>query len=164
MSWCIRCSDGTNDVLKGMDPTAVPTFVQHVAAFKHNLEHVRELVASSDRTFRGAGDSSAASGASLATASAAAEEHCFRAVVDLREAARQLNSHNWESNIAVLAKAAEGDRALFVPSQKPLTMTTCARGDSAMSWCIRCSDSALRSQTMSPMTSSPLQSLKRSGA
>ena len=77
-----------------MDPTAVPTFVQHVTAFKHNLEHVRELVASSDRTSRGSGDSSSASPASLATATAAAEEHCFRAVVDLREAARQLNSHN----------------------------------------------------------------------
>ena len=106
----------------GMDPTAVPTFVQHVAAFKHNLEHVRELVASSDRTARGSGDTSAASSCSLATATAAVEEHCFRAVVDLREAARQLNSHNWESNLALLDNAAEGDRALFVPSQKPLSM------------------------------------------
>ena len=30
----------------GMDPTAVPTFVQHVAAFKHNLEHVRDSLSS----------------------------------------------------------------------------------------------------------------------
>ena len=31
----------------GMDPTAVPTFVQHVAAFKHKLEQVRDLVSAS---------------------------------------------------------------------------------------------------------------------
>ena len=77
----------------GMDPTAVPTFVQHVAAFKHNLEHVRELVASSsssaNRNPSGQSDSSAAQPASLATARAAAEEQCFRAVVDLREAAAE---------------------------------------------------------------------------
>ena len=109
----------------GMDPTAVPTFVQHIAAFKQNLEHVRELVSSS-RAIRGQRSSddtsSAAQPASLATAEAAAEEQCFRAVVDLREAARQLNSHSWEKNIALLDKAAECERALFVPSQKPLSM------------------------------------------
>jgi len=110
----------------GMDPTAVPSFVQHMAAFKHNLEHVRELVSSSSssssRTLSGQSDSSAAQPASLATARAAAEEQCFRAVVDLREAARQLNTHNWERNLALLDKAAECDKALFVPSQKPLSM------------------------------------------
>ena len=104
----------------GMDPTAVPTFVQHVAALKHNLDHVRELVAS--RNPSGQSDNSAAQPASLATARAAAEEHCFRAVVDLREAARQLNTHNWERNLAFLDKAAECDKALLVPSQKPLSM------------------------------------------
>jgi hypothetical protein len=106
----------------GMDPTAVPTFVQHVTAFKHTLEHVREVVASSGRIVSGASVSSAAQPASLATAKAAAEEQCFRAVVDLREAARQLNTHNWERNLAFLDKAAESDKALFVPSQKPLSM------------------------------------------
>ena len=110
----------------GMDPTAVPTFVQHVAAFKHNLEHVRELVASSNssgnRNPDGQSVGSAAQPASLATARAAAEEECFRAVVDLREAARQLNNHSWEKNLDLLDKAAECEKALFVPSQKPLSM------------------------------------------
>ena len=112
----------------GMDPTAVPTFVQHVAAFKHSLEHVRELVASG-RALSEQSDSSAAQPASLSTAKAAAEEQSFRAVVDLREAARQLNTHNWERNLASLDEAADCDKALFVPSQKPLSMfdpTTCA--------------------------------------
>ena len=110
----------------GMDPTAVPTFVQHVAAFKHNLEQVREIVASSSSSGNqnpsGQSDSSAQQPVSLATARAAAEEQCFRAVVDLREAARHLNTHNWERNLALLDNAAECDKALFVPSQKPLSM------------------------------------------
>ena len=109
----------------GIDPTAVPTFVQHVAAFKHNLAHVRDLVSSSralHQHSRSADHSSAAQPASLPTAKAAAEEECFRAVVDLRETARKLNDSNWERNLAVLDKAAECDQALFVPSQKPLSM------------------------------------------
>ncbi|CAK0810017.1 unnamed protein product, partial [Prorocentrum cordatum] len=61
----------------GMDPKAVPAFMQHAAAFKRNLEHAR--------------------------------------------AARQLNTHNWERNLALLDNAAESDKALFVPSQKPLS-------------------------------------------
>ncbi len=52
----------------------------------------------------------------------AAEEQCFRAVADLREAARQLNNHNWERSLALLDKTAECDKALLVPSQKPLSM------------------------------------------
>jgi hypothetical protein len=106
----------------GMDPTAVPTFVQHVAAFKHNLEQVRDLVSASRAVSGQSGSadtSSAAQVASLATANAAAEGQCFRAVVDLREAARQLNNHNWERSLALLDKTAECDKALLVPSQKP---------------------------------------------
>ena len=109
----------------GIDPTAVPTFVQHVAAFKQNLEHLRELVSASQVLSEQRGDdgtSCAAQLASFATAKAAAEEHCFRAVVDLREAARKLNDHNWERSLALLDKAAECDKAFFVPSQKPLSM------------------------------------------
>ena len=109
----------------GIDPTAVPTFVQHVAAFKQNLEHLRELVSASQVLSEQRGDdgtSRAAQPASFATAKAAAEEHCFRAVVDLRDAARKLNDHNWERSLALLDKAAECDKAFFVPSQKPLSM------------------------------------------
>ena len=109
----------------GMDPTAVPTFVQHVAAFKHNLKQVRVLVSASRALSGESGSddsSSAAQPASLATAKAAAEEQCFRAVIDLREAARQLNDHNWERSLAFLDKAAECEKALFVPSQKLLSM------------------------------------------
>ncbi|CAK0860808.1 unnamed protein product [Prorocentrum cordatum] len=110
----------------GMDPTAVPTFVQHVAALKRNLEHARELVASlsfsANRNPSGQSDSSAAQPASLATVRAAAEEQRFRAAVDLREAAWQLDTHSWERNLALLDNAAECDKALFAPSQKPLSM------------------------------------------
>ena len=108
-----------------MDPTATPTFVQHVAAFKQNLEHVRDSVSSRralQHPTNSADPSSDAQAASSATAKAAAEEDCFRAVVDLREAARKLNDSNWEKNLALLDKAAECDKALFVPSQKPLSM------------------------------------------
>ena len=98
--------------------------MQHVAAFKHNLEQVRVLVSASRALSGESGSddsSSAAQPASLATAAkAAAEEQCFRAVVDLREAARQLNDHNWESSLAFLDKAAECEKALFVHSQKLL--------------------------------------------
>ena len=109
----------------GMDPTAVPTFLQHVTAFKQNLAHVRDSVSSSralHQQSRSADASSAAQPATLSTAIAAAEEECFRAVVDLREAARKLNDSNWERNLALLDKVAECDKALFVPSQKPLSM------------------------------------------
>ena len=59
----------------------------------------------------------------------AAEEECFRAVVDLREAARKLNNSNWENNLALLNKVVECVKALFVPAQKPLIMS------SPKAWC-----------------------------
>ena len=64
----------------GMGPTAVAFFVQHVAAFKHNLEQLWEFVSSGQVLSEQRGDdstSSAAQLASLATAKSAAEEHCF---------------------------------------------------------------------------------------
>ena len=75
-----------------MDPTAVPTFVQHVAAFKHNLEHVRDLVASCrvlQQDPQNADACNAPLAASSNTARAAAAEECSRAVVDVREAAKK---------------------------------------------------------------------------
>ena len=72
-------------------------------------------------------DASAAQPAnsSDATAQAAAEEECFRAVVDLREIAQKLDKHSFEEKAKLL------DKALFVPSNKmlsvfpPATWTQC---------------------------------------
>ena len=72
-------------------------------------------------------DASAAQPAdsSDATAQAAAEEECFRAVVDLREIAQKLDKHSFEEKAKLL------DKALFLPSNKmfsmfpPATWTQC---------------------------------------
>ena len=119
-------STGTQDVeqLKhfetphGMDTTAVPRLVHHGIASKQSLAHVRDSVSSSralHQQSRSADASSAAQPATLSTARAAAEEECFRAVVDLREAARKLNDSNWERNLALLDKVAECDKAPLCP-------------------------------------------------
>ena len=60
--------------------------------------------------------------ASLSTARAAAEDECFRAVVDLQEVARKLNDNKWEKNLALLDKVADCDKALSVPGHKALSM------------------------------------------
>ena len=53
---------------------------------------------------------------------AAADEACFRAFVDLREAAKSLLDVNWEKTLALLDQIVECEKALFVPSHKPLSM------------------------------------------
>ena len=58
--------------------------------------------------------------ASAATAQAAAEEECFRAVVDLREAAQKLDKHKFEEKVKLLECV--GKKALFVPSNNLLSM------------------------------------------
>ena len=75
-----------------MDPTSTPDFVQHVAAFKAQLDLVQDVVkqmrSTEKPTDSGAaqpadGSSTQAADSSAATAQAAAEEQCFRAVLDL---------------------------------------------------------------------------------
>ena len=78
----------------GLDPTSTPDFVQHVAAFKAQLDLVQDAVKQMRRTEHLTNASTAqlevGSAAipvvsSAATAQGAAEEECFRAVLDLRK-------------------------------------------------------------------------------
>ena len=65
----------------GIDPTAVPTFVQHVAAFKQNLAHVRDSVASCrvlHQESRSADARNAPEAAASSTARAAADNDIAR--------------------------------------------------------------------------------------
>ena len=103
-----------------MDPTSTPDFVQHVAAFKANLDLVQDAVKQMRRTVMptdasGAqpADGSAAQPAasSAATAQAAAEEECLRAVEDLREVAQKLDKHQFQDKAKLLENV---DKAMFV--------------------------------------------------
>jgi hypothetical protein len=55
-----------------------------------------------------------------ATAQAAAEEESFRAVVDLREAAKKLDKHEFQEKAKLLDDAE--NKAMFVPSNGLLSM------------------------------------------
>ena len=55
-----------------------------------------------------------------ATAQAAAEEQCFRAVVDLREVANKLDKHKFQDKAKLLDDAE--NKAMFVPGDKLLSM------------------------------------------
>ena len=92
--------------------------MQHVAAFKAQLELSQDAM----RRRRGAQDLDTDSAAqpvhshstsAAATAQAEAEEQCFRAVVDLREAAIKLDKHKFEKNEKLLDCG--DNKALFVP-------------------------------------------------
>ena len=58
--------------------------------------------------------------ASDATAQAAAEEECFRAVVDLREVAQKLDEHQFQEKATLLDNV--DYKAMFVPGNKLLSM------------------------------------------
>ena len=62
----------------------------------------------------------AGNAAQSATAQAAAEEECFRAVVDLREIAQKLDKHKFQEKAKLLDCV--DNKALFVPSNKLLSM------------------------------------------
>ena len=109
----------------GLDPTSVPHFVQQVAAFKANLELVQDSVkkmrtadehtamSSAERPAdASAPHPAAAADLSNATAQAAAEEECHRAVVDLREVARKLDKHQFQDKAKLLENA--DNKAMFV--------------------------------------------------
>ena len=55
-----------------------------------------------------------------ATAQAAAEEDCFRAVVDLREFAQKLDKHKFQEKAKLLE--CEENKAMFIPSNQLLSM------------------------------------------
>ena len=121
----------------GLDPTSTPDIVQHVVAFKAQLDLMHEAVKRmrSDETPEsnsGAQPSDASAAQSMdasaglpadakaATAQAAAEEECFRAVLGLREAAQKLDKHKFQDKVLLLDSA--GNRAMFVPSNNLLSM------------------------------------------
>ena len=89
------------------------TLVQHVAAFKAQLDLVQDAV----KQMRSAAQPADSSGA---TAQAAAEEQCFRAVVDLREVANKLDKHKFQDKAKLLDDAE--NKAMFVPGDKLLSM------------------------------------------
>jgi len=100
----------------GPGPAVLPSLANpHVAAFKAQLDLVRSHVESGHRAAKDAAEDQAA-----ATAQAAAEEECFRAVVDLREAAQRLDRHKFEDKAQLLDCC--DHKAVFVPSDGPLSM------------------------------------------
>ena len=102
----------------GLDPTATPSYVQHVAAFQTQLRQVEEATRESrrlqDRQLAGDRDD-----ISAATASAAAEEVVQRRIIDLRLAAQELSQVNFEAKAKELEAVEAG---LFVRSQGALSM------------------------------------------
>ena len=93
----------------GPGPTVLHSLANpYVAAFKAQLDLVRSHVESGRKA------------AKDATAEAAAEEECFRAVVDLREAAQRLDRHKFEEKAKLLDCV--NNKAVFVPSNGPLSM------------------------------------------
>jgi hypothetical protein len=105
----------------GLDPTSTPDFVQHVAAFKAQLDLLQDAIKQMRSAERPA-DASAGQPAdsSDATAQAAAEEECFRAVVDLRDVAQKLDKYKFQEKAKLLD--AVDNKAMFVPGNKLLSM------------------------------------------
>ena len=98
--------------------------MQHVASFKAQLDLVQDAVKKM-RSAQQPTDTSSAQRPADATAQAAAEEECFRAVVDLREAAQKLDKHQFQDKAKLLENV---DKAMFVtPRQQCRDM----QGDSA---------------------------------
>ena len=93
----------------GLDPTSVPDFVQHVASFKAQLDLVHDAVKkmrsaerpadAMDAERLGAADAPQPVESCNATAQAAAEYECYRAVVDLKEIAQKLDKHKFQSKV-----------------------------------------------------------------
>jgi hypothetical protein len=124
----VTCDQQLNqfETALGCDPTSAPDFVQHVAAFKTQVELVQEAVkqmrSAAQPADTGPEHSTGLAGnaAQSATAQAAAEEECFRAVVDLREIAQKLDKHKFQEKAKLLDCV--DNKALFVPSNKLLSM------------------------------------------
>ena len=96
----------------GLDPTNAPDVVQHLVAFKTQIQ----LAAKAQQRARADPD---AESVEAATARAAAEEECYRAVVDLKAAAGKLNNIQFQKQAAYMDRVS---KALLVPSGKALSM------------------------------------------
>ena len=106
----------------GLDPTATPDVVQHLAAFKTQVSLVHEAMQRSRASGEPNPDSDARpvdADVSAATSRAAAEEECYRAVVDLRATAQQLDKIKFQEQAARMDRV---DKALLVPSGKALSI------------------------------------------
>ena len=103
----------------GLDPTSTPDFVQQVASFKAQVDLVQDTVKRMRSAERPA-DANDAQLAAKATGQAAAEEECFRAVVDLREVAQKLDKHHFQDKVTLLERV--DNKAMFVPGNKLLSM------------------------------------------
>ena len=121
----------------GLDPTCVPDFVQHVSSFKAKLDLVQDAVKkmrSAEMAADNIGaarpdtsDASQSADASNATAQAAAEEECYRAVVDLQEVAQKLDKHKFQEKAKLLDNV--DNKAMFVNAAGYVSsrMSVCVR-------------------------------------
>ena len=92
-----------------------------MAAFKTQLDLVQDAVKQMRSAARPA-DASATEPVDLsdASAQAAAEEQCFRAVVDLRAIAQKLDKQKFQEKAKLLDDV--DNKAMFVPNNKLLSM------------------------------------------
>ena len=105
-----------------MDLTATSDFVQHVAAFKaqlhlvqHAAKQVRSVqIPSADIAAQPVHDDAASASS---TAFAAAEEECVLVVVDLREAAVQLDKRKFEEK-AKLLECVDNNAIIMLPDRR----------------------------------------------
>ena len=105
----------------GLDPTSSPDFVQHVVGFKAQLELVQNAVKNMRSADQPAGlEKVPLQNVQNVTAQAAAQEQCFRVVVDLKEAAQKLDRHDFQEKVKLLDDVDK--KAMFVPSNKLLSM------------------------------------------
>ena len=107
----------------GLDPTATPSYIQHLAAFQAQLNLTKDAFQAKERISR------EVTASAPATALGAAQEDCHRVVVDLRRAAQELSTHDFEKTAERLEKV---DKGLHIPSTKealsmfdPSTWTKC---------------------------------------
>ena len=100
--------------------------MQHVASFKAQLDLVQDVVKkmrsaewpadTSAAEQPGAADGIQLGDSDNATAQAAAEEECFRAVVDLQEVARKLDKHQFQEKAKLLENV--DNKAMFVTCRR----------------------------------------------
>ena len=103
----------------GLDPAATPSYVQHFAAFQAQLNSVNDAFRAKVRKESVTPQNSPDAEMAKATTVAATREDCHRAVIDLRRAAQDLGSHDFERKAKMLEGA---DKGLFVPTNGPLSM------------------------------------------
>jgi hypothetical protein len=102
-------TEGNHDeeTVLGIDQSANPSVVEHVAAFKLQTDLLREHVQNS------AAQPAESADIATMTAQAARQAGCSRIVCDLQAAGKMLLKHDFEKRVAMLEKQEKG---LLVPS------------------------------------------------